>query len=64
LTLKLHADHALDRHSGIRGEFIVDRMRNNDWTWRNWTYTDGTTVTLPDRQNAAFVGVTYYHRMR
>jgi MtrB/PioB family decaheme-associated outer membrane protein len=64
LTLKLHADHALDRHSGIRGEFIVDRMRNNDWTWRNWTYTDGTTVTLPDRQNAAFLGVTYYHRMR
>ncbi len=64
LTLKLHADHALDRHSGIRGEIIVDRMRTNDWTWQGWTYSDGTTVTLPERQNAAFLGITYYHRMR
>lgn len=64
LSLKLFADHALDRHSGVRASFIYDRRRSNDWTWAGFTYTDGTTVTQPDVQETSFLGLTYHYRWR
>jgi len=74
--LKLYADHALDRHSGLRFEVLYDRRAHNDWTWVNWTYggspsialasrnSDGTTVTDPSRDRVGFVGVKYIVRWR
>jgi hypothetical protein len=38
LSLKLFADYALKRNSGIRADFIIDHRSNNDWTWQNWSY--------------------------
>ena len=71
LSLKLFADYALARNSGIRGSFQFDHVRTNDWTWDNFTYnnsaltvTDGTTVSQPRLQNSTFVGATYYYRWR
>lgn len=64
LTLKLFADYALDRQSGIRFDVIVDRRHNNDWTWQNWTYSDGTTVTNLPSENSAFLGISYRYRWR
>lgn len=64
LSLKLFADYALARNSGIRVDVIVDRRRNNDWTWQNWVYADGTTVTNLPSENTAFVGVSYRYRWR
>ena len=64
LTLKMFADYALDRKSGIRFDFIVDRRHNNDWTWQNWTYSDGTTVTNVPSENSAFLGISYRYRWR
>lgn len=64
LSLKLFADYALDRKSGIRVDFVVDHRRNNDWTWQNWTYADGTTVTNVASENTAFIGVSYHYRWR
>jgi hypothetical protein len=43
---------------------MVDRRRNNDWTWQNFTYSDGTTVTIPERQNVVFIGASYHYRWR
>jgi MtrB/PioB family decaheme-associated outer membrane protein len=67
LSLKLFADYALDRQSGIRVDLVVDRRNNSDWTWQNWTYSaasDGTTVTNVASENTAFIGVSYHYRWR
>lgn len=71
VSLKMFADYALQRNSGIRVNLAVDRRRTNDWTWLNWTYNpgaaatnDGTTVTNVPSENTTFVGVSYYYRWR
>lgn len=67
LSLKLTADYALDRKSGVRFDFIVDRRHNNDWTWQNWAYSaasDGTNVTNVPSENSAFLGISYHYRWR
>jgi MtrB/PioB family decaheme-associated outer membrane protein len=75
LSLKLFADYALEKNSGIRGDVVFDRRRNNDWTWQNWIYngspaavgtqnSDGTTVGNATSENTTFVGATYYYRWR
>lgn len=70
-SLKMFADYALERNSGIRVNLNVDRRRTNDWTWLNWAYNpgtavtnDGTTVTNLTSENTTFVGVSYYYRWR
>jgi MtrB/PioB family decaheme-associated outer membrane protein len=64
LSLKLFADYALDRQSGIRFNIVMDHRDNNDWTWQNWTYTDGTTVTNMPSEKSAFIGISYHYRWR
>jgi MtrB/PioB family decaheme-associated outer membrane protein len=69
LSLKLFADYALDRQSGIRLDFVMDHRDNNDWTWQNangqsWAYTDGTTVTNVPSEKSAFIGISYHYRWR
>lgn len=63
-SLKMFGDFALQRNSGVRVDVIVDRRKNNDWTWQPWTYTDGTTVTNLTSENTTFVGISYYYRWR
>lgn len=75
IFLKLFADVALDRQSGLRVDFIYEHRKTNDWTWQNYVYgpgtagtsattTDGTTVRDLGAQNTRFVGVSYHHRWR
>lgn len=64
LSLKLFADYALDRQSGVRVDFVMDHRDNNDWTWQNWKYADGTTVTNVPSEKSAFIGISYHYRWR
>lgn len=67
LSLKLSADYALARNSGIRVDLVVDHRNNNDWTWQNWVYSaasDGTTVRNVAAENTAFIGISYRYRWR
>ena len=61
-TLKLFADYALSRASGVRAQLVHDRYRSDDWTWANWTYTDGTRVIEDPDQKVNFIGLSYYYR--
>ena len=61
-TLKFYADYALRRNSGVRVQFVQDRYKTDDWTWANWAYSDGTTVTQNPNQVVNFVGVATYLR--
>ena len=62
-TFKLHGDYALRKNMGIRAEWIHDQYRTDDWTWANWVYTDGTTVTQNPNQKVDFFGVAFYIRL-
>lgn len=64
LSLKLFADYAIERNSGLRATFTYDRRKTNDWTWAGYTYSDGTTVSQPNLQDTSFIGATYYYRWR
>ena len=64
LSLKLFADYAIERDSGLRATFIYDRRRTNDWTWAGYTYSDGTTVSQPNLQDTSFIGASYYYHWR
>ncbi len=66
-TLRLFADYALDRFSGVRAEFVHDRLRTDDWTWQNWVYSaasDGTRISRKELENASFLGIKYLYRWR
>ena len=63
-TLKLFAEYALSKVSGLRAHLVHDRYRSDDWTWANWTYTDGTRVNEDPDQKVNFVGLSYYYQFR
>ena len=60
--LNLFAKYALQKNSGIRLDYIYDRFSTNDWTWSNWTFTDGTQLLQDPVQKVNFFGVSYYYR--
>ena len=63
-TLRLFTDYALARNSGVRAQWVHDRFKTDDWTWENWTYSDGTRITQPPSQKVDFLGVSYYYRFQ
>jgi MtrB/PioB family decaheme-associated outer membrane protein len=63
-TLTLFAKYALQRNSGIRAQYVYDRYKSDDWTWKNWTYSDGTRVTEEPKQEVHFIGVAYYYQFQ
>ena len=62
LTINLSADYAIREFSRLRIKYGYDWTKVNDWTWDGWTYADGTTVTIPSKQDTHFIGITYEHR--
>ena len=61
-TLKLFGVYALDKNASVRFDYVYDRYTSNDWTWSQWVYTDGTTLSQRPRQTVNFVGITYIYR--
>jgi predicted porin len=61
-SLKAYAKYAIQKNAGIRLQYIYDRLSTNDWTWSNFTYSDGTRVFQDPNQKVHFIGVSYYYR--
>ena len=61
-SLKLFGKYAIQKDAGVRLDYIFDRFNTNDWTWTNFTYTDGTTLIQKPNQKVHFIGVSYYYR--
>jgi hypothetical protein len=57
---KLTAKYALQKNTGVRLQYIHDRFSTNDWTWENWTYSDGTRILPNSQQRVDFLGASYY----
>jgi hypothetical protein len=60
LDLKLSAKYAMTNNMGFRFNYIYNHFKTNDWTWTNFTYTDGTTVSQNPNQVVNFFGLAYY----
>lgn len=56
--LKLFATYPIDKSLTARLDYILDRRKINDWTWDNWTYTDGTRITLNPTSQAYLIGIS------
>ncbi len=55
--LNLFAKYALKKNVDLRLNYIYDRFSTDDWTWTNWTYSDGTRVLQSPTQTVHFIGV-------
>lgn len=60
--VKLNGDYALDKRSTVRVVYVHDRYDSDDWTWTNFTYADGTTVTQSPYQVVNLLGVAYIYK--
>jgi len=58
----LYAKYALAKNASLRLEYIYDRYKNNDWTWTNFSYVDGTTVSENPNQRVNYLGASYVYR--
>lgn len=59
-SFKLYGDYAIKRDMGVRLQYTYDRYTTDDWTFANWVYTDGTTITQNPKQTVGFIGVAGY----
>jgi hypothetical protein len=60
--LNAYGRYAIDKVSGIRIDYIYDRYSTNDWTWTNFTYVDGTTLSENQKQTMNLVAASYYFK--
>ena len=62
VNVSMFADYRIGDNNGLRLKYGFDWTIADDWTWEGWTYADGTTLSIPTKQNTHFVGLSYYHR--
>jgi len=60
-VLRLTAKYAMQKNAGMRFQYVRDRFSTNDWTWENWTYSDGSRVLANPQQTVNFLGVSAYY---
>lgn len=56
----LFARYALKKNVGLRLDYILDYFKTNEWTWKGWTYTDGTRLSQDQNQWVNFLGLSAY----
>jgi len=61
MVAKLTAKYAMQKNLGLRFQYTHDRFSTNDWTWDNWTYSDGSRVMANPQQTVSFFGVSGYY---
>jgi MtrB/PioB family decaheme-associated outer membrane protein len=59
--LKLFGTYAFTKKTRVRLDYIYDVRKMDDFTWANWTYSDGTRVNVDPKQTTNFAGVTLMH---
>ncbi len=60
--LNLFAKYAVKKNVDFRLNYVYDRFSTDDWTWTNWTYSDGTRVLQSPTQTVHFIGVSMNYR--
>jgi hypothetical protein len=56
----------VDKTSSIRVDLIHNRTKFNEWTYQYngvpFAFSDNTTLSAREDQNATFVGISYIYR--
>jgi MtrB/PioB family decaheme-associated outer membrane protein len=61
-ALKLFATYQVDKRATVRLDLVHQNISSDDWTWRAFTYSDGTTVRAEPNQSVNLIGVTYVYQ--
>ena len=48
----------------LRLQYIHDNWSADEWTWQNFTYTDGTRVLQDQKQRVNFFGIAFHMAFR
>lgn len=59
--LNLSGGYALSKATRLRLDYVYDLRKMDDYTWANWTFTDGTRVNVSPTQATQLVGMTITH---
>lgn len=59
--LNLSGAYAFSKATTLRLDYIYDVRTVDDYTWTNWTFSDGTKVNVNPNQTTQLVGVTVIH---
>ncbi len=59
--LKLFGTYTYTKQTRVRLDYIYDVRKMDDYTWANWTYSDGTRVNVDPKQTTQFAGITFIH---
>jgi hypothetical protein len=59
--LNLSGTYAFNKATRVRLDYIYDLRTIDDYTWSNWTFSDGTKVVVNPSQTTQVVGVTLIH---
>lgn len=57
----LTGGYAVSKDTRVRVDYIYDLRKMDDYTWSQWTFTDGTRVTVNPTQATQLLGVTLTH---
>ena len=56
--LKLYGKYQMQKDLALRLDLVHERWESNDWQWRDYVYSDGTTLSQDPDQNVLFVGLS------
>jgi MtrB/PioB family decaheme-associated outer membrane protein len=59
--LRLTGTYLVTKATRIRLDYTYDQRTVDDYTWANWSFTDGTKVNVNPNQTTQLVGVTMIH---
>jgi MtrB/PioB family decaheme-associated outer membrane protein len=57
-SLQFFGTYPVDKRLKVRLDYILDHRKIDDWTWRNWVYTDGTRIVANPDSTVHFVGLS------
>lgn len=57
-SVRLFGRYAISKATSVRLDYIWDQRQMDDYTWSNWTYTDGTKVYVSPNQVTQILGIT------
>ena len=56
--LNVSGGYAVSKQTRVRLDYVYDVRKLDDYTWSQWTFTDGTRVTVNPTQTTQQLGVT------
>ncbi|MEI8155732.1 MAG: MtrB/PioB family decaheme-associated outer membrane protein [Burkholderiales bacterium] len=59
--LNLSGGYAVSKQTKVRLDYVYDVRKMDDYTWSQWTFTDGTRVMVSPTQTTQLLGVTLTH---